>query len=254
MRRIPITFAAVIALMTAAPAVALGICVEGAYPPFSETRADGTVVGFDIDIANALCERIGETCEMVRTDWTRHDPGADRRALRRHHRLDVRHPRAAPSPSTSPTATTARRCASSGRRTPGSATRRMPSPARSWACSAARSTRPSCPRTTPPRCSSSTATRSTCCSTSRSAASTRCSARRCSSTRASSGRRPATGSPSSAATISTRRSRARRRDRRAQGGHRPARPALGRHRRDPRRRHLRRDRGRATSTSTSTAS
>jgi lysine-arginine-ornithine-binding protein len=51
------------------PALALNICVEGAYPPFSETAADGSIVGFDIDIANALCEEIGETCTLVKTDW-----------------------------------------------------------------------------------------------------------------------------------------------------------------------------------------
>jgi polar amino acid transport system substrate-binding protein/arginine/ornithine transport system substrate-binding protein len=56
-------------LAGAAPALALNICVEGAYPPFSETAADGSIVGFDIDIANALCAEIGETCEMVKVDW-----------------------------------------------------------------------------------------------------------------------------------------------------------------------------------------
>ena len=55
MRRVPRAVAVVIATMVATPALALGVCVEGAYPPFSETRADGTIVGFDIDIANALC-------------------------------------------------------------------------------------------------------------------------------------------------------------------------------------------------------
>jgi len=53
----------------ASPALALDICVEGAYPPFSETSADGSIVGFDIDVANALCAEIGETCTMVKTDW-----------------------------------------------------------------------------------------------------------------------------------------------------------------------------------------
>ncbi len=47
----------------------LRICVEGAYPPFSETTSSGEVVGFDIDIANALCEEMGVQCEMVKTDW-----------------------------------------------------------------------------------------------------------------------------------------------------------------------------------------
>jgi polar amino acid transport system substrate-binding protein/arginine/ornithine transport system substrate-binding protein len=57
------------ALLAAGPALALNICVEGAYPPFSETAPDGSIVGFDIDIANALCAEMGETCEMVKVDW-----------------------------------------------------------------------------------------------------------------------------------------------------------------------------------------
>ncbi len=60
----------IVALLVGAPVSAMGVCVEGAYPPFSEVRPDGTLVGFDIDIANALCGEIGETCEMVRTSWT----------------------------------------------------------------------------------------------------------------------------------------------------------------------------------------
>ena len=56
-------------LVAAGPALALNICVEGAYPPFSETAADGSIVGFDPDIANALCAEIGETCEMVKVDF-----------------------------------------------------------------------------------------------------------------------------------------------------------------------------------------
>lgn len=55
--------------LAATPALALNVCVEGAYPPFSETSADGTIVGFDIDITNALCAEMGEECEMVKVDW-----------------------------------------------------------------------------------------------------------------------------------------------------------------------------------------
>jgi len=54
---------------TSAAAADLRICVEGAYPPFSETNAQGEVIGFDIDIANALCEEMGRSCEMVQTEW-----------------------------------------------------------------------------------------------------------------------------------------------------------------------------------------
>lgn len=47
----------------------LRIGVEGAYPPFSWKEADGTLMGFDIDIAMALCEKMGRDCELVEQDW-----------------------------------------------------------------------------------------------------------------------------------------------------------------------------------------
>ena len=43
--------------------------VEGAYPPFSWVEKDGTLKGFDIDIAMALCEEIGAECVLVPQDW-----------------------------------------------------------------------------------------------------------------------------------------------------------------------------------------
>lgn len=45
------------------------IGVEGAYPPFSKTEEDGSVTGFDIDIANALCDELGAKCTLVKQDW-----------------------------------------------------------------------------------------------------------------------------------------------------------------------------------------
>ena len=47
----------------------LKIGTEGAYPPFNELTADGKLVGFDIDIANALCEEMKAQCEFVTQDW-----------------------------------------------------------------------------------------------------------------------------------------------------------------------------------------
>ncbi|MGD9148892.1 MAG: transporter substrate-binding domain-containing protein, partial [Desulfobacterales bacterium] len=43
--------------------------VEGAYPPFSYTTADGKLEGFDIDIAMALCNAMGAECKLVAQDW-----------------------------------------------------------------------------------------------------------------------------------------------------------------------------------------
>ena len=47
----------------------LRIGVEGAYPPFSWKEADGTLKGFDIEVALALCEKMGRECELVEQDW-----------------------------------------------------------------------------------------------------------------------------------------------------------------------------------------
>ncbi len=45
------------------------IGVEGAYPPFSSVTPDGKLVGFDIDIANALCDSMGVKCKLIQQDW-----------------------------------------------------------------------------------------------------------------------------------------------------------------------------------------
>ncbi|MBX3578159.1 MAG: ABC transporter substrate-binding protein [Rhizobiaceae bacterium] len=47
----------------------LRIGTEGAYPPFNNLTADGQLVGFDIDIANALCDEMKVKCEFVTQDW-----------------------------------------------------------------------------------------------------------------------------------------------------------------------------------------
>lgn len=45
------------------------IGVEGAYPPFNAVNASGKLYGFDVDIANALCEKMKAKCELVAQDW-----------------------------------------------------------------------------------------------------------------------------------------------------------------------------------------
>lgn len=67
------TFLATVAALTvAAPAFAedtLRIGVEGAYPPFSYKKADGTLAGFDIEIADALCAAMDRECTLVEQEW-----------------------------------------------------------------------------------------------------------------------------------------------------------------------------------------
>lgn len=53
----------------------LRIATEGAYAPFNYTNTDGTLGGFDVDMANALCADMKVTCEIVAQDWDGIIPG-----------------------------------------------------------------------------------------------------------------------------------------------------------------------------------
>ncbi|MBM7061068.1 ABC transporter substrate-binding protein [Pseudomonas sp. UL073] len=47
----------------------LKIGTEGAYPPFNLIDASGQVVGFDVEIAKALCAKMKVECDVVTSDW-----------------------------------------------------------------------------------------------------------------------------------------------------------------------------------------
>ncbi|MFA6157174.1 transporter substrate-binding domain-containing protein, partial [Mesorhizobium sp.] len=68
-----IALAASAALLTLGVAQAqektLRIGTEGAYPPFNNLTSDGKLVGFDIDIAQALCDQMKVKCTFVAQDW-----------------------------------------------------------------------------------------------------------------------------------------------------------------------------------------
>ena len=74
MKKLLVVFA-LIALVFAAGTIqakdwkVVRIGVEGAYPPFSWTTKDGTLQGFDIDIARALGKAMGAEVKLVPQDW-----------------------------------------------------------------------------------------------------------------------------------------------------------------------------------------
>ena len=63
---------AVAVLVTASAAQAGGklrVGTEGAYPPMNFVDSKGRLQGFDVDIANAICEKLGVECVFVKQDW-----------------------------------------------------------------------------------------------------------------------------------------------------------------------------------------
>jgi polar amino acid transport system substrate-binding protein/arginine/ornithine transport system substrate-binding protein len=75
-----------------AQAADLRIGVEGAYPPFSWKESDGTLKGFDIEIAEALCAQMKRKCTMVEQDWDGMIPARRAQEAGQLHRQVLQHP------------------------------------------------------------------------------------------------------------------------------------------------------------------
>ncbi|WMT86093.1 transporter substrate-binding domain-containing protein [Pelagibacterium sp. 26DY04] len=70
MKKVILTAAALAVLSTAATAQeVLRVGTEGAYAPWNFVNDAGELAGFEIDLANAICEHTGMTCEFVQSEW-----------------------------------------------------------------------------------------------------------------------------------------------------------------------------------------
>ncbi len=56
-------------LILSANAGSIKIGTEGAYPPWNSKDASGKLIGFEVELANALCEIMKHNCTIVEQDW-----------------------------------------------------------------------------------------------------------------------------------------------------------------------------------------
>ena len=56
-------------LTLGANAGSIKIGTEGAYPPWNSKDASGKLIGFEVELANALCDIMKHNCTIVEQDW-----------------------------------------------------------------------------------------------------------------------------------------------------------------------------------------
>lgn len=69
MKKVILAAAALALASTAANAQSVRIGTEGAYAPWNIVNNEGELDGYEIDLANAICEHAGLDCEIIQNDW-----------------------------------------------------------------------------------------------------------------------------------------------------------------------------------------
>lgn len=75
MKKIITVLLTLVAMSGVVSAESLRIGTEGAYAPFNMIDKDGKLIGFDVEIAKALCKKMGADCKLVTQDWDGIIPG-----------------------------------------------------------------------------------------------------------------------------------------------------------------------------------
>lgn len=60
---------------TAEAPISIKIATESSYKPFSYTDADGKLIGYEVELVDALCAQMQAECEMISQDWDGLIPG-----------------------------------------------------------------------------------------------------------------------------------------------------------------------------------
>ncbi|HVZ44983.1 MAG TPA: ABC transporter substrate-binding protein [Ramlibacter sp.] len=74
-RHLAVLVSATVLCFSAAAQNVLRVATEGTYPPWSFKDAQGQLQGWDVDIANAICEKLKMKCEIAAQDWDGIIPG-----------------------------------------------------------------------------------------------------------------------------------------------------------------------------------